>query len=101
MCSALFLDTEPIDSFLLILFARLQNDRWEVGMVRTVREVLRLETDGTAAWECRSVLPFIAVGPVICIELYTRFGSIDLHCASADGFFDTSCKAEFAFFFLI
>ena len=45
--------------------------------------MLRLEAERTAAAEGCSVLAFVAVCPVVGVELHARFGGIDLHGASA------------------
>ena len=73
--------SEFINCFLLILFAGAQNHRGEVGAVGRIGEVLCLEADATSSWEGGSMLPFVAVGPIVGVELYARFGGINLHRA--------------------
>ena len=97
----LFLYAELVNGLLCVLFTRLENNRREVRAVRRVGEVLSLEADGTAARECGSVLAFVAVGPVVCIYLYSGFCGVNLHCASAHRFCYAGCIAQFSLLFLV
>ena len=86
---------------MLVLLARFKDNGWEVGAVGRVGEVLRLETYGAAAWERGSVLAFVTVCPVVCIELYSRFSSVNFHYAAAYRFGYTCGEAKLAFLFLV
>ena len=97
----LCLYTKAIDGFLRILTTRLEHYRGEIGVVGRVGEVLCLETDGAATWEGGSVLTFVAIGPVVGINLYARLGGKHLHGASAYGLSNLGSKAQFAFFFFV
>ena len=85
--------SEFINCFLLILLARVQHHRGEVGAVGRIGEVLCLKADATSSWEGGSMLPFVAVGPIVGVELYARFGGINLHRATRYRFHNTCGKA--------
>ena len=74
--------SEFINCFLLILLAWVQHHRGEVGAIGRIGEVLCLKANATSSWEGGSMLPFVAVGPIVGVELYARFGGIYLHRAA-------------------
>ena len=76
---------ELVDSGLLVLVARQQYGRGEVGTVGRVGEALGFEAYGTAGGEGGSVSALETIQPVARIELHGHFGGIDLHGASAHG----------------
>ncbi len=63
--------------------------------------MLALETDGGTARECGSVLSFVAVCPVVSIDLNAGFGCVNLHGAPAIGFCHLGCEAQLALFLLV
>ena len=97
----LFDDAEPIDGLLLVFLIRAQHDRWEIGVVGRVGEVLCLKTDGAPSREGCTVLSLVAVSPVVCIDLHSRFRRIYFHCSPAVRFNDACGKREFALFLLV
>lgn len=94
-------DSELVDGFLRIDLSGFQNDRGEVGAVRTVGEVLRFKAERGATSEGGAMLSFVAVSPVVRIELHARFGRIDLHGASALWFNDFCGEGEFSRFVFV
>ena len=97
----LFFCSEFVYCLLLVLFARLEYDRREVGAVGRVGEVLRFKTYCAAAWERSSVLALVAVGPVVGVELYARFCCVNFHHAAAYGFGHACREAKLAFLLLV
>lgn len=81
--------------------AGLEHNAGEVGAVGAVGEVLCFETEGAAAAEGGAVLSFVAVGPVVAVELHAGLGGVYFHCAAADGFGYFGCEGEFAGFLLV
>ena len=101
MILLLFFHSELIDCFLAIMPMWFEYYRWEIRMVGGVGEVLSLKTYSTATWESGSMLSFVSIGPVVCINLYTRLCCINFHSTSAYGLFNSCRKAQFPFFFLV
>ena len=97
----LFLYTKLINSFLCVGVAWFQAATWEVWMVRCVRELLCLEANSAAAWECGTMLTRDTCQEVACIHLQAWFGGVNLHCAATDRILDLCCETQLAFLFLI
>ena len=97
----LFLYTKLINSFLCVGVAWFQAATWEVWMVRCVRELLCLEANSAAAWECGAMLTRDTSQEVACIHLQAWFGGVNLHCAATDRILDLCCETQLAFLFLI
>ena len=97
----LFLYAEFVYGLLFVLLVGLEHYRREIWTVGRVGEMLSLEADGRAARECGSVLTFVAVGPVVCVDLYTGFGGIDIHRAATVWLYDARGKRKFTLFALV
>lgn len=97
----LFLYPKLINSFLCVGVAWFQAATWEVWMVRCVRELLCLEANSAAAWECGAMLTRDTSQEVACIHLQAWFGGVNLHCAATDRILDLCCETQLAFLFLI
>ena len=97
----LFLYTKLINSFLCVGVAWFQAATWEVWMVRCVRELLCLEANSAAAWECGAMLTRDTSQEVACIHLQAWFGGVNLHCAATNRILDLCCETQLAFLFLI
>ena len=63
--------------------------------------MLRLEAHGTAAGEGGAMLTFVAVCPVVRIELHAWFGGVDLHRAATDRLGDACGEAQLALLLLV
>ena len=85
--------SEFVNGFLLILFARVEHHRGEVGAIGRIWEVLCFKADTTSSWEGGTVLSFISICPVVSVELHTRFGGVNLHCATRIGLCNPCSKA--------
>ena len=79
----LFLNAEFIDSLLLIYFSRLKDTAGEICVVRTVGEVLCLETESAVLAVNGTMCTYKSAVPVTAIELNTRFCGPHLQAASA------------------
>ena len=63
--------------------------------------MLCLEANSASAWEGCSVLAFITIGPIVSINLYSGFCSIDFHCTSTFRFINFGSETQFAWFFFV
>ena len=86
---------------MLILLVGVQYYRGEVRTVRTVGEVLGLQTYCTSAWEGATVSALVARGKVCSVELHTRFSSVALQCTTTLGFCNSCSKAQLSLFQLV
>ena len=78
---------EAIDRFLCINLSGFKRYGWEVGVIRTVGEMLCFEADSTTFGKRGAVLSFRAASIIICVELESGFSRVDLHCAAANRLF--------------
>lgn len=97
----LFLYTKLINSFLCVGVAWFQAATWEVWMVRCVRELLCLEANSAAAWECGTMLTRDTSQEVACIHLQAWFGGVNLHCAATNRILDFAAKLNSPSSFLL
>ena len=79
---------------MLVLINRQQISRWEMWLVRSIRETLCFKADSTSCRECSPMCAFKSIQPVACIELHAGFGGIHFHDTAAFRVFSSSSQVE-------
>ena len=69
----LFFHSKLVNSDLLVFITRQQSSRWEMWLVRSIRETLCFKADSASCRECSPMCAFKSIQPVACIELHAGF----------------------------
>ena len=97
----LFPHAKLIDCLLLVAASGFQDHGGEIGMVGSVGEVLGFEAEGASTSEGGSMSTGESIGPVVAVELYTGFCSVDFHGSARSGLYNLGGKGQLSRFMLV